>query len=201
MSDEKENKEKAIFEEAFNALDNEQIFEGKFGKPGEQFQTAELPLEEEIELVKEVQDLRLMEDTFGFVEKRDHSKYWIPSDNTEEDLFAPLLDESEKPAKNDVMVVTHQANKKSRWDTIADASSDAIVIYVGDLFETSATRELSHRLQAGKFFRVVYGGKNGFTKELLTRYLKNEDFGNLKADFVFSPDSKENDGLAIVKIK
>ncbi len=200
MSDEKE-KMNAIFEAAFNALDKDKIFEGKFGKPGEEFQASEDVSEEQIEIVKEVQDLRLMEDTFGFVEKRDHSKYWIPSDNNDEDAFAALLGETEKPSPSANHRTPKPPPEKSEWEHFADASTGAKVIYLRDLYEASAIRELSHRLQAGKYFRVVYGGENGFTKELLTRYFKHETFGALRAHFAFSPDSKENDGLAIVTIK
>ncbi len=198
MSDEKTEKE--LFEAAFSALDNEQIFEGKFGKPGEHFPDAEEACQLDVEVVKEVQDLRLMEDTFGAVEKRDHSKYWVPSKDSDDEAFASLLNEIEPQMAPVIALEKKVLKKQSEWERLAEASTDATIIDLRNLFESSATRELSRRLLSGEFFRVVYGGEKGFTKELLTHYLKHETFGNLKAVFAFSPTSKENDGLAIIKI-
>ncbi|GEM_PF-4512932 len=196
----KDEKDLELFRAAFEDLDDATLFEGKFGSPEDLISRPDLSQEEDIEIVKEVRDQRLMEDTFGWVEKRDHSKYWVPSEEGEKDLFSALLNEQESKSEEAPQQTQAPAKARSQWDIFAEDSKEAKIIDLRDFGGASAVRELSHSIYAKGVFRVVYASpdrgqsSDEATKTRLENFLKQEKYA-----FSFSPDSKDKEGLLIFK--
>lgn len=195
MADDKKNDED-LFKEAFDSLSANDVFDGKFGDVDpDALPPTPKEDEAEIELVREVREIRTMEDAFFGVEKLDQSKRRRRTDEK-------LREEAGDPAPIEVESKGQTPEKKpappvvrSNWDRLADETKTGAIIDVRNARVSDAMRTLGIDMPRSGNARVVYekSGPDQVGRKELEEWARG--FG---ARFEFSPDSTDDEGLLAI---